>query len=162
MIKHLLLAAATLSLATAANGQENASSPAPQPALSPNAIVDAAAPGEWITIPAEDLLVMTLAPDRDGNPRSVIIQLMPAPFSTGWVQNIRTFARAKWYDGISVNRVQDNYVVQWGDPGHDNPEGEGIETKPLPGGLNVMSDQDYMGHRALDRPSPKNYPFYCP
>ncbi|NMW32137.1 peptidylprolyl isomerase [Altererythrobacter sp. RZ02] len=142
MIKHLLLAAATLSLATAANGQENTSSPAPQPALSPNAIVDAAAPGEWITIPAEDLLVMTLAPDRDGNSRSVIIQLMPAPFSTGWVQNIRTFARAKWYDSISVNRVQDNYVVQWGDPNYDNPEAEG-EAKALPDGLKVMEESQY-------------------
>lgn len=115
----------------------------PEDAPSPNAIVDAAPESEWMSIPAEDLLVMTLAPDRDGNARQVMIQLMPAPFSQGWVQNIRTFARAKWYDGITVNRVQDNYVVQWGDPNYDNPEAEG-EAKALPEGLRVMDEGEYV------------------
>ncbi len=115
---------------------------APTDAPSPGQIVATAEPSEWVAIPAEDLLVMTLAPDREGNPRKVVIQLMPAPFSQGWVQNIRTLARAEWYDGISVNRVQDNYVVQWGDPNYDNPEAEGA-AKPLPDGLNVMEEDDY-------------------
>jgi peptidylprolyl isomerase len=110
---------------------------------SPNEIV-AQAPGkDWVSIAANDLLVMELAPDRDGNARQVIIQLMPPPFSQGWVANIRTLARAKWYDGISINRVQDNYVVQWGDPNHDNPASDG-EAKPLPEGLNVMDESDYV------------------
>ncbi|MXO82718.1 peptidylprolyl isomerase [Altererythrobacter aestiaquae] len=67
---------------------------------------------------------------------------MPAPFSQGWVENIRTFARAKWYDNITVNRVQDNYVVQWGDPNYDNPEAEG-ETKALPEGLHAIPEDCY-------------------
>ena len=134
----LLAAAAALALALPASAQEE-----PQGAPSPNEIVESAAPGEWIEIPAEDLLVMTLAPDADGNPREVIIQLMPAPFSQGWVENIRTLARAEWYDGISVNRVQDNYVTQWGDPGYDNPESGETEQKPLPEGLNTVSEDDY-------------------
>jgi peptidylprolyl isomerase len=67
---------------------------------------------------------------------------MPAPFSQGWVHNIRLFARAGWYDGISVNRVQDNYVTQWGDPNYDNPEATG-KPKPLPEGLKVMGEKDY-------------------
>lgn len=112
-------------------------------APSPNEIVNAAPASDWVAIEAEDLLVMTLAPDRDGKPRKVVIQLMPAPFSQGWVENIRTLARAEWYDGISVNRVQDNYVVQWGDPGHDNPESGEATTKPLPEGLKVMGEEDY-------------------
>jgi peptidylprolyl isomerase len=116
---------------------------APDGPPSPGQIVDAASPEEWVAIPAEDLLVMTLAPDAEGNPREVVIQLMPAPFSQGWVQNIRTLARAEWYDGISVNRVQDNYVVQWGDPNYDNPEAEG-EAKPLPEGLKVMGEGEYV------------------
>jgi peptidylprolyl isomerase len=95
-----------------------------------------------VSIPAEDLVVMTLAPDAEGNARDVIIQLMPAPFSQGWVENIRTFARAEWYDNITVNRVQDNYVVQWGDPNYDNPEAEG-EPKALPEGLKVMTEAAY-------------------
>ncbi len=116
---------------------------APEGAPSPNEIVNGAPADEWITIAADDLLVMTLAPDAASDERTVIMQLMPAPFSQGWVENIRTLARAQWYDGISVNRVQDNYVVQWGDPGHDNPESREVKTKALPEGLNVMEEEDY-------------------
>lgn len=85
---------------------------------------------------------MTLAPDADGKPRQVVIQLMPKPFSQGWVHNIRLFARAKWYDNITVNRVQDNYVTQWGDLNYDNPEAKG-KPKPLPEGLKVMTEAEY-------------------
>jgi peptidylprolyl isomerase len=46
----------------------------------------------------------------------VIIQLMNGPWSQGWIGNIRKLAAAHWWDGTSVNRVQDGYVVQWGDP----------------------------------------------
>ncbi len=137
-MKHALLAAATLALTLPASAQE-----APEGAPSPNQIVDGASAEEWVVIPPEDLLVMTLAPDAEGNTREVVIQLMPAPFSQGWVSNIKTLARAEWYDGITVNRVQDNYVVQWGDPGHDNPESGETETKPLPEGLKVMGEDEY-------------------
>jgi peptidylprolyl isomerase len=114
----------------------------PEASLSPGEIVAQAQPSEWKEIPADDLLVMTLAPDAEGKPRKVVIQLMPAPFSQGWVENIRTFARAHWYDNITVNRVQDNYVVQWGDVNYDNPEATG-KPKPLPEGLRATSECDY-------------------
>ena len=121
------------------------------PAPSPNQIVEEAQENEWVSISVEDLLVMRLAPDAEGNPREVIIQLMPAPFSQGWVDNIRLLARDGWYDGISVNRVQDNYVVQWGDPNYDNPESDG-ETKPLPEGLKVMGENEYAAsHDAVNK-----------
>lgn len=142
MKKLALTAAAVAALTFPISAQE-----APATSPSPNEIVEGAAPEEWIAIAAEDLLVMTLAPDAAGNTREVVIQLMPAPFSQGWVQNIRTLARAEWYDGISVNRVQDNYVVQWGDPGHDDPESGETETKALPEGLNVMVEEDYETRR---------------
>ncbi|MBU1755756.1 MAG: peptidylprolyl isomerase [Alphaproteobacteria bacterium] len=112
-------------------------------ALAPGEIVAEAAPQDWLRIAPEDLLVMALAPAADGTAREVVIQLMPPPFSQGWVENIRTLARAGWYDGISVNRVQDNYVAQWGDPNHDNPEAEG-EAKALPEGLRVMNQDEYV------------------
>lgn len=137
MIKSLLSLAATLALTSTAFSQEEQ-----QGEPSPGQIVAEAKASDWVAIPAEDLLVMTLAPDAEGNARQVVIQLMPAPFSQGWVENIRTLARAKWYDAISVNRVQDNYVVQWGDPNYDNPEASG-ETKPLPEGLRVMEESEY-------------------
>ncbi|MEL7189487.1 MAG: peptidylprolyl isomerase [Pseudomonadota bacterium] len=142
----LLPAAALLALSLPVSALDE-----PAPAPSPNEIVSAASQSDWVQIAAEDMLVMTLAPPdqgpgqafRDGHERKIVIQLMPAPFSQGWVENIRTLARAQWYDGISVNRVQDNYVVQWGDPNHDNPEAEG-EAKPLPEGLNVMRVGNYL------------------
>lgn len=135
----LLAASAALAL-TLPLAAEEAAKPA-HPA--PSEIVAAAPKSDWTAIPAEDLLVMTLAPDEDGKPRTVVIQLMPAPFSQGWVHNIRLFARANWYDGISVNRVQDNYVTQWGDPNYDNPEATGT-VKPLPEGLKVMGEAEYV------------------
>ena len=129
--------AALLGLALPAQAQEEADAP------SPNQIVDEAPREEWVAIPPENLLVMTLAPATDGAERRVVIQLMPEPFSQGWVANIRTLARAEWYDGITVNRVQDNYVVQWGDPNYDNPEADGA-AKPLPDGLGTMAEADYV------------------
>lgn len=149
----LLAASAALALALPVAAEDTAK-PA---ALAPSEIVAAAPKAEWVAVPAEYLLVMTLAPDADGRPRTVVIQLMPAPFSQGWVNNIRLFARAKWYDGISVNRVQDNYVTQWGDPNYDNPEATG-KPKPLPEGLKVMGEAEYVTADLLSIPDPRGRP----
>lgn len=100
----------------------------------PASIVAAAPASDWRPIDPADLLVMDLAPDRDGNPRRVIIQLLPPPFSQGWVENIRALAKAHWWDGTSVYRVVDNWVAQWGDAD---------ETKPLPEGLRVAPESEY-------------------
>lgn len=107
----------------------------PQPAPSPGEIVDAAMAAEWVAIAPADLLVMELAADDAGDPRRVVIQLMPAPFSQGWIGNIRKLAAAHWWDGTSINRVQDNYVVQWGDA---------TEKKALPEGLAVVPESEYV------------------
>ena len=112
--------------------------PAAQP-VTPASVIAAARADEWVTIAPDDLLVMDLAPDAAGHARRVVIQLMPPPFSQGWVRNIRTLARARWWDGTSVNRVQDNYVAQWGDPNSDDK----AKTKPLPGGLASMTEGEY-------------------
>lgn len=93
---------------------------APDP-LSPSEIVALAPAGDWSTIAAEDLLVMDLAPGVDAGKRRIVIQLMPPPFARPWIANIRTLATAHWWDGTSINRVQDNYVVQWGDASEQKP-----------------------------------------
>ncbi|GGD68394.1 peptidylprolyl isomerase [Croceicoccus mobilis] len=106
------------------------------------AIVKAAPDSAWQEIPAEDLLVMTLAPDSSGNPRRVVIQLIDAPISEKWVANIRTMARAHWWDGLSIYRSVDNWVVQWG----DGEEDEGDRTRParpLPDGIVPTAEEDY-------------------
>lgn len=120
-----LIGSALLSLAAA---------PAPPPQPSPSEIVDAAPAGEWVAIAPADLLIIDLSPDTTGTPRRVVIQLMPPPFSQSWIGNIRKLAAAHWWDGTSVNRVQDNYVVQWGDA---------TEKKSLPPGLAKIPESEY-------------------
>lgn len=100
----------------------------------PAEIVAAAPLSEWRTIPADDLLVIDLGPDVKAS-RRVVIQLVPAPVSADWVANIRRLAAARWWDGTAVTRVQDNYVVQWGDP---------TEKKPLPAGLRPVPESAYV------------------
>ena len=117
-----------------------AAAPAPQPAPSPPEIVAAAPAADWVAIAASDLLVMDLAADAKGRPRRVVIQLMPPPFSQGWIGNIRTLAAAHFWDGTSVNRVQDNYVVQWGDVESDDPK----KAKVLPEALVSVSESEYL------------------
>ncbi|MCE2841745.1 MAG: peptidylprolyl isomerase [Novosphingobium sp.] len=136
-MRQYLLPLAALLAATPALPQASANIAAgraqPSP-LAPAEIVNAAK-GDWAAIASSDLLVMDLAPDAKGKPRRVVIQLMPAPFSQGWVGNIRKLAAAKFWDGTSINRVQDNYVVQWGDA---------TEKKPLPAGLAVVPQSEYV------------------
>lgn len=123
-----LTAAVALCASVPAFAQEAKTYPAP------SEIVAAAKAQEWATIAPSDLLVMDLAPDAAGKSRRVVIQLMPDPFSQGWIGNIRKLATAKWWDGTSINRVQDNYVVQWGDA---------TEKKALPDGLETVPESSY-------------------
>lgn len=132
---------AALAMAAPLSAQETEKAEFP----SPNAIVEAAPASEWVKIAPSDLLVMDLAPDAEGNPRRVVIQLMPPPFSQGWIRNIRKLAAAHWWDGTSINRVQDNYVVQWGDAGYDNPASGEMEQKALPEGLETVPESEYVG-----------------
>lgn len=128
-MRNLILTAAVLALAGPALAAEPPAKPAPFPA--PTEIVAAAPQADWTGIDPADLLVMDLAPDAKGKPRRVVIQLLPAPFSQGWVGNVRKLAAAHWWDGLSIYRVQDNYVTQWGDPDGDDK----AKAKALPTGL---------------------------
>ena len=112
-----------------------AATPAPKPALAPSEIVAAAPASDWVDIATSDLLVMDLASGK-----RVVIQLMPPPFSQGWVGNIRKLTAARWYDGTSINRVQDNYVVQWGDANAEDK----AKAKLLPPGLAKVSENEYV------------------
>ncbi len=117
-----LLSAAVLSFALGASAVSGQAPIAPPitPPITPAAIVAQAPAIAWRDIPADELLVMTI----EGGKR-VVIQLAPA-YAPAHVANIRTLAKAHWWDGTSINRVQDNYVVQWGDA---------TEKKTLPPGV---------------------------
>jgi len=112
-------------------------------ALEPAEAIAAAAPSEWRTIAPEDLLILDLA---DG--RQVVIELAPA-FAPVHVANIRVLARAGWWQGAAIYRVQDNYVAQWG---------LNETSKPLPGGIVKRPPAEYDRSLAGLAPRPLGYP----
>ena len=98
----------------------------------PSEIVAEAPSAPGATSSPDDLLVMDL---RNGRGR--VIQLAPE-FAPVHVANIRALAKGGWWSGAAIYRVQDNYVVQWG-----NNE----STRPLPQGVVAKPPAEY--HRAL-------------
>jgi peptidylprolyl isomerase len=101
-----------------------AAAPAPAP-VTPASVLSAAPDGDWASVDPHDLLVIDLAGDR-----RMVIQLADR-FAPVHVGNIRKLAAAHWYDGLAIERVQDNYVVQWGDPDGKKPLPDGI-VQPAP------------------------------
>jgi cyclophilin family peptidyl-prolyl cis-trans isomerase len=51
-------------------------------------------------------------------PVQVLMELAPR-FAPEHAANIRALVRGGYFDGLSVLRVQDNFVTQWGDPAED-------------------------------------------
>jgi peptidylprolyl isomerase len=54
-----------------------------------------------------------------------VIELAPR-VAPKHVANIKALARARYFDGLAIVRVQDNYVVQWADPDHKRPIPAGV------------------------------------
>jgi peptidylprolyl isomerase len=59
-----------------------------------------------------------------------VVILLADKFAPVHVGNMRKLAAAHWYDGLAIERVQDNYVVQWGDPDGKKPLPDGIVRAP--------------------------------
>ena len=72
-------------------------------------------PSDWRSLDPESTLYLELTNGR------VVIELAPA-FTPRHVANIIKLARAHWYDGLAITRLQDNFVAQWGDPLSSKPE----------------------------------------
>jgi peptidylprolyl isomerase len=72
-------------------------------------VLAAAKPAEWRPLDPENTLYLDLPSGR------VVMELFPA-FAPEHVANVKTLVREGYFDGLSINRAQDNYVVQWGDP----------------------------------------------
>jgi len=126
MIRTAAALAASLALLT---GAAIADPPAPAPPPNPTAALLAAAPAsDWAKIDPSDLLVMDLA--RGGR----VVIALAGGFAPAHVANIRSLAKAHWYDGLVIERVQDNYVTQWGDA-----DGK----KPLPKGVPLQLPAEY-------------------
>ena len=78
-------------------------------------ILEQSPASDWRQLDPANTLYMELASGR------VIIELSN-DFSPEHAENVRALARAHYWDGAFITRVQDNYVVQWGraeDDPHD-------------------------------------------
>jgi len=71
-------------------------------------VLEAAQPADWRRPEPENTLYLELPAGR------VVIELAPR-FAPEHVANIKALVREKFFDGLPVGRVQDNYVTQWGD-----------------------------------------------
>ena len=72
-------------------------------------ILSASKPWEWRRPDPENLLVMHLPSGR------IVMELDPA-YTPLHVANIKTLVRERYFDGVAIVRVQDDFVVQWDDP----------------------------------------------
>ena len=114
----VIAAALWLALASPALAAE------PAAPVTPGSVLAAAPAADWAQADANDLLVIDLA--RGGR----VVILMADAFAPVHVANMRALARAHWYDGLVIERVQDNYVTQWGDPDGKKPLPAGIAAHP--------------------------------
>lgn len=85
------------------------------PAKTSAEILAAAPESDWRNLDPNNTVVMTLAQGP------VIIELAPR-FAPEHAANILALARGGFFDGLSIVRVQDNFVTQWGDPNSDDPK----------------------------------------
>jgi len=78
-------------------------------APTPDAMLAHAPASAWRTLNPDDTLYLTLPRGR------VVIELAPR-FAPRYVANIRKLARQGFFNGMPIFRVQDDAVVEWGDP----------------------------------------------
>jgi peptidylprolyl isomerase len=107
---------------------------AKQPSMSE--VLAASSAADWRPLDLENTLYVELPAGR------VVIELAPA-FAPRHVANIKTLARAGYFNGLAVIREQDNYVAQWGDPENRHP---------LPPGIGKVAPE-------FDSPLPPHMPF---
>ena len=113
-------------------------------ALTTAEVLEASTPDDWRPLDPANTLYLDLAAGR------VVIELAPA-FAPNHVANIKTLVGSRYFDGLSINRVQDNYVVQWGDAEEKRPLGS---AKPK---LAPEWDRAATGMRFTPVPGPDGY-----
>ena len=86
-----------------------AASPKSKDTPSVTEILSESKPQEWRRPDPENLLVMRLSSGP------VVMELDPA-YAPLHMSNIRTLVRERYFDGVAIVRVQDDFVVQWDDP----------------------------------------------
>lgn len=95
--------------------------PAPKPTMAE--LIKASTSADWRTPDTENTLYMELEKGR------VVIEMSPY-FAPHHVANLKALIREAYFDGLSINRSQDNYVVQWSDVSEQRPIVKAKKTLP--------------------------------
>src|SRR5438045_824929 len=85
-----------------------------KPATMPEVIASSKA-ADWRALDPEATIYLEFAAGR------VVIDLSPT-FAPRHVANVKAMARERYFDGLAIVRVQDNYVVQLADPNAEDPK----------------------------------------
>jgi peptidylprolyl isomerase len=101
------LIALAMVAAPQAKAQPAADAKAPAPPTTAS-VLAATKASDWRPMDPENTLYLDLPGGR------VVIELAPA-FAPSHVANVKALVREGYFDGLTINRAQDNYVVQWGD-----------------------------------------------
>jgi cyclophilin family peptidyl-prolyl cis-trans isomerase len=114
---YLLLMAALVGNALSASAQTASAGTTPpsMQARSMQEILETSKAADWRNLDPMRTLYMDLDAGR------VVIELAPE-FAPAHVANIRALARGGYWNGLSINRSQDNFVVQWGDPAEEEKD----------------------------------------
>jgi peptidylprolyl isomerase len=99
-------------------------------------IIKTSKPSDWRPTDPANTLYMDLPTGR------VVIELAP-DFAPQNIANIKTLVKEHYFDGLSINRSQDNYVAQWGDPNAETkPKALGTAKAKVQGEFSVPLSND--------------------
>jgi peptidylprolyl isomerase len=108
------LAAAVMVCASSLRAAAPAGEQASRKPLTAAEVLAASAPADWQPLDPQSTLYLELPAGR------VVIELAVL-FAPHHVKNVEALVREGYFDGLSLMRAQDNYVVQWGDPDGKKP-----------------------------------------
>lgn len=117
----LVAVACALPVAVSSAQEDSIAAPpdAAPKAMTTQEVLDASKPADWRSLDPGNTLYMELEGGR------VVIELAPS-FAPAHVANIRTLANEGFWDGLSIYRSHDNFVVQFGDITEDDAPGKPI------------------------------------
>lgn len=119
----LALLLAALAVTGCAGVRDAATSAAPPAPVTAAALLAESQPSDWRQPDPQNLVCLDLDRGR------VVFELHPL-LASNHVANVRALIREHYYDGLVILRVQDNYVVQWGDPDAE----DAAKAKPIRSG----------------------------
>jgi peptidylprolyl isomerase len=86
-------------------------------------VLAASKPSEWRALDPQNTLYFDFPGGR------VVIELA-VRYAPRYADNIKRLVRQHYFDGLPIERVQDNYVTQWGDADHSRPLGTAERSIP--------------------------------